>query len=156
VRHGEIRRLAVVVREAGRALKDIRFQLRRIVDDLVPGLTDHQGIGPVCAAQVIVSFSHPGRCRNEAAFAALGGTSPVEASSGRTNRHRLNPGGDRALNRVIHTVANTRMRSCPLTQAYMSRRIAEGKSTTEIRRCLKRYIARWLHRFLTTAMAAPA
>jgi len=153
VRHAEIRRLAVALREQRRELKTNRAQLQAIVNDLAPGLTDRKGIGPVCAAQVIASFSHPGRCRNEAAFAALGGTSPVEASSGRTTRHRLNRGGDRALNRAIHTIANTRMRDCPATRAYVDRRIAEGKNKKEIRRCLKRYIARWLHRFLTTAMA---
>ena len=91
VRHAEIRRLAVAVLEAGRALKTNRAQLQAIVDDLAPGLTDRRGLGPVTAAQVIVSFSHPGRCRNDAAFAALAGVSPLEASSGlaRTRRTRL-------------------------------------------------------------------
>jgi transposase len=110
------------------------------------------GIGPISAAQVIVSFSHPGRCRNDAAFAALGGISPLEASSGRTVRHRLNRGGDRALNRALHTIALTRMASCPRTRAYVARRTAEGKTPREIRRCLKRYIARELYRTLTTIM----
>ena len=99
-----------------------------------------------------MSFSHPGRCRNDAAFAALAGASPLEASSGRTVRHRLNRGGDRALNRALHTIAATRMRSCPTTQAYTARRTAEGKTPKEIRRCLKRYIARQLYRTLTTSM----
>ncbi len=123
---------------------------------LVPGLTEQRGIGPVSAAQAIVSFSHPGRCRNDAAFAALGGASPLEASSGRTMRHRLNRGGDRALNRALHTIAATRMRSCPTTRAYVARRTAEGKNPKEIRRCLKRYIARQLYRTLSTAMTPPA
>ena len=70
-----------------------RAQLQAIVDELAPGLTDRRGIGAVSAAQVMVSFSHPGRCRSEAAFAALAGTSPLPASSGRTVRHRLNRGG---------------------------------------------------------------
>ena len=99
-----------------------------------------------------MSFSHPGRCRSEAAFAALGGTSALPASSGRTIRHRLNPGGDRALNRAIHAIALTRMRSCPRTRAYVARRTAEGKTTREIRRCLKRYIARELYRQLNRSM----
>jgi len=133
-------------------LKDNRTQLQTIVNDLVPGLIERRGIGPVSAAQAIVSFSHPGRCRNDAAFAALGGASPLEASSGRTVRHRLNRGGDRALNRALHTIAATRMRSCPTTQAYVARRTAEGKNPREIRRCLKRYIARQLYRTLATAM----
>jgi transposase len=84
VRHAEIRRLALARREATRALKANRTQLQAIVDELAPGLTHHHGIGPVSAAQVIVSFSHPRRCRNDAAFAALAGTSPLQASSGRT------------------------------------------------------------------------
>jgi transposase len=156
IRHAEIRRLALALRDAARALKDNRAQLHTIVNDLVPGLTERRGIGPVSAAQAIVSFSHPGRCRNDAAFAALGGASPLEASSGRTMRHRLNRGGDRALNRALHTIAATRMRSCPTTRAYVARRTAEGKNPKEIRRCLKRYIARQLYRTLSTAMTPPA
>jgi transposase len=101
-----------------------------------------------------VSFSHPGRCRNEAAFAALSGTNPIPASSGKTTRHRLNRSGDRALNRAIHAVALTRIRNCPRTRAYIDRRTTEGKIPREIRRCLKRYIARELYRALNTAMSA--
>jgi transposase len=123
-----------------------------VVNEVVPGLTDRRGVGPVTAAQAIVSFSHPGRCRSDAAFAALAGTSPLEASSGRTVRHRLNRGGDRALNNAVHTIAMTRMRSCPRTQAYIARRTVEGKTSREIRRCLKRYITRELYRALTASM----
>jgi transposase len=122
---------------------------------LAPGLTSRYGIGPVSAAQAIVSFSHPGRCRSEAAYAALGGTSPIPASSGQTIRHRLNRGGDRALNRAIHAIAVLRMRDCPRTRAYVARRTAEGKTRREIRRCLKRYIARELCRHLTQSMNPP-
>ena len=80
---------------------------------LVPELLSQPGIGPVSAAQAIVSLSHPGRCRSDAAFAKLAGTSPIEASSGQTTRHRLNRGGDRALNKAIHVIATTRMRDDP-------------------------------------------
>lgn len=156
VRHAEIRRLAVALREAGRVLTANRAELATIVNDLASGLTDRPGIGPVSAAQAIVSFSHAGRCRNEAAFATLSGTSPLEASSGLTTRHRLNRGGDRALNSAIHTIARTRMRCDPATQAYVARRTVEGKSTREIRRCLKRYVARQLYRALTAAMTPTA
>jgi transposase len=75
----------------------------------------------------------------------------VPASSGQTVRHRLNRGGDRALNSAIHTIALTRIRSCPTTKEYVARRTAEGKSSREIRRCLKRYIARELYRVLTAS-----
>jgi transposase len=152
VRHAEIRRLALALREAARALKTNKAELTAIVNDLAPGLTHRCGIGPVSGAQAIVSFSHPGRCRNDAAYAALAGASPIQASSGRTVRHRLNRGGDRALNKAIHTIAVTRMRDDPTTQAYVTRRRAEAKSDREIRRCLKRYIARQLYRALTAAM----
>ena len=153
VRQAEIRRLALALGQARGQLKDNRRQLLAIADDLAPSLTSRYGIGPVSAAQAIVSFSHPGRCRNEAAFASLGGTSPLPASSGRTVRHRLNRGGDRALNRAIHAIALTRIRSCPRTRAYITRRTAEGKTPREIRRCLKRYIARELYRQLTRSMS---
>jgi transposase len=152
IRHAEIHRLTVAVRDARQILKANGAELAAIVNDLVPGLTQRPGIGPVSAAQAIVSFSHPGRCRNDAAFAKLAGTSPLEVSSGHTQRHRLNRGGDRALNKALHTIARTRMRSDPATSAYVARRRAEGKSKREIRRCLKRYIARQLYRTLTAAM----
>src|ERR687897_2945766 len=151
VRHGEIRRLALAVRAGRDALAANRAQLQTIVDQMAPGLTDRRGIGAVTAAQAIVSFSHVGRRRNDAAFAALSGTSPLPASSGQTVRHRLNHGGDRALNRAIHTIAITRMRCCPVTKADVARRRAEGKSSREIQRCLKRYITRELYRALNAS-----
>jgi transposase len=155
VRQAEIARLALALTQARCQLKDNRKQLLAIVDDIAPGLTSRYGVGPVSAAQAIVSFSHPGRCRNEAAFASLGGTSPIPASSGQTVRHRLNRGGDRALNRAIHAIALTRIRSCARTRAYVARRTAEGKTPREIRRCLKRYIARELYRQLNHSMTLP-
>jgi len=155
IRQGEIGRLALALTHARQQLKHNKAQLLAIVNDLAPSLTSRYGVGPVSAAQAIVSFSHPGRCRSEAAFAALGGTSPIPASSGRTIRHRLNRGGDRALNRAIHAIAVSRIRSCPRTRAYVTRRTAEGKTPREIRRCLKRYIARELYRQLTRSMSPP-
>ena len=156
VRQAEIRRLALALRDAGRTLRANRADLAAIVADLAPGLARRPGIGPVSAARAIVSFSHPGRCRHDAAFARLAGTSPIEASSGQTTRHRLNPGGDRQLNRAIHTIAGTRMRGDPATIAYVARRRAQGKTNREIRRCLKRYIARQLYRTPTTTMTPPS
>jgi transposase len=164
IRHSEIRRLARAVRAGRRALTANRAQLQTIVEEMAPRLTERRGIGAVTAAQVIVSFSHPGRCRSDAAFATLSGTSQLPASSGQTVRHRHNRGGDRALNRAIHIITLTRMRCCPTTKQYTARRTAEGKSSREIQRCVKRYIARELFRTLnanaatlaspTTALAA--
>jgi len=153
VRHGEIRRLVHAVRAGRHTLAANRAQLQTIVDEMAPGLTRRRGVGAVTAAQAIVSFSHPGRCRSDAAFAALSGTSPLQASSGKTVRHRLNRGGDRALNCAI---AVTRMRCCPTTKNYGARRTAEGKSSREIQRCLKRYIARELYRALNASTTLTA
>jgi transposase len=87
--------------------------------------------------------------RGESSFAALCGASPVKASSGKTDRHRLNPGGDRQANRALHLIAVFRLGCCPRTQAYAARRRQEGKSQTDIIRCLKRIIAREVHHALT-------
>jgi transposase len=152
VRRNEARRLAVAIREADRQLADNKQQLADLVAHVAPHLLDKRGVGPVSAAQAIVSWSHPGRCRTEAAYAALAGASPIPASSGRVVRHRLNRGGDRSLNRALHDILLTRWRCCPRTRAYAARRRAEGKSDPEIRRCLKRYIARELYRCLNTAI----
>jgi transposase len=97
-----------------------------------------------------VSWFHPGRCHTEAAPA---GANPIPASSGSTTRHRLNRGGDRRLNQALHTIALTRARSCPRTRAYIQRRRAQGKTDREIRRILKRYIAREVYRTLNTSAA---
>jgi transposase len=101
-----------------------------------PALLAEPGVGPVVAAQLLVSWSHPGRVRNEAAFASLAGVSPLEASSGQRVRHRLNRSGDRDLNRALHTVAVTRIRCHPETRDYHATRTARGKSHRDIRRCL--------------------
>jgi transposase len=152
IRHQELRRLAINLREDKRELTTNNTRLIEIVTDLAPGLLDRPGIGPVTAAQTIVAFSHPGRCRDDAAFAALAGTNPIPASSGHTTRHRLNRGGDRQLNRAIHTIAITRTRICPRTKTYIARRTAEGKTPREIRRCLKRYITRELFKALNATL----
>lgn len=118
-------------------------------------LLDKIGIGPVTVAVVYTAWSHSGRVRSEAAFAALAGVNPIPASSGNTTRHRLNRGGDRRLNRALHMAVITRMAHDPSTRAYVERRRAEGRTTKEIRRCLKRYLARQLYRSLETLHAAP-
>ena len=152
VRREEATRLAASIKVAVHALRANKKQLTKLVEKFAPKLLAQIGVGPVSAAQAIVSFSHVGRCRNEAAFAALAGVSPLPASSGRTHRHRLNRGGDRQLNRAMHDVAKSRARHCPRTRAYIERRTAEGMPDREIRRCLKRYIAREFFRGLMAEM----
>jgi transposase len=116
------------------------------------------GAGAVTVATILTAWSHPGRVRSEAAFASLAGVNPLPASSGNTVRHRLNRGGDRRLNRALHTIAMTRMVHDPGTRHYVTKRTQEGHSYREIRRSLKRYIARMLYRQLNTlyATARPA
>jgi transposase len=95
---------------------------------MAPALLAQPGIGPITAAQLLISWSHPGRFRSEAAFAMLAGAAPVQASSGQVVRHRLNRGGDRQLNRALHTIVMLRQVHHGPTRAYTSRRIAQGKS----------------------------
>jgi transposase len=154
VRRAETRRLAIAIRDAERELAANHKQLTALVEAFAPGLLTRHGVGPVTAAQAILSWSHRGRCRNEAAFAALAGTAPIPASSGRTARHRLHRGGDRHLNKALYIIAITRAASCPRTREYIARRRAEGKTDGEIHRMLKRYIARELYRALNAATAA--
>lgn len=118
-----------------------------------PMLLNEPGVGPVAAAQVLVSWSHRGRVRNEAAFAALAGAAPLEASSGQRTRHRLNRGGDRDLNRALHTIVITRLRCHPESRAYEVKRAAQGKTHRDVRRSLKRAIARQLYRRIQAATA---
>jgi transposase len=113
-----------------------------------PDLLTPTGVGPMVAAIVLCAWSHPGRCRTDAAFAMLGEAAPIPASSGQTVRVRLNRSGDRQLNQALHLVVLTRLRYDPATRAYAQRRRAEGKTNREIRRCLVRYVARQLYRLL--------
>ena len=117
-------------------------------------LLEEPGIGAYTAAVLIAAWSHPGRVRSEAAFAALAGVNPIPASSGNTVRHRLNRGGDRRLNHALHIIAMSRMTYHTETKTYVEKRLEEGRSKREIRRCIKRYIARHLYRTLNTTHAA--
>jgi transposase len=126
----------------------LEAELCQLVTVMAPALLTQPGIGPITAAQLLISWSHPGRFRSEAAFAMLAGAAPVEASSGQVVRHRLNRGGDRQLNRALHTIVMLRQVHHEPTRAYTSRRIAQGKSEREIRRCLKRTVTRQLYRLL--------
>jgi transposase len=132
-------------------LKDNKAHLQQIVATHAPVLLSMTGLGPFNAAVVLSVWSHHGRIHHEAAMARLGGVSPIEVSSGDSSEHRLNRGGDRQLNRALHSIAKTRMTHDPDTRAYVERRTHQGLSKRRIRRCLKRYIARQLFRTLTDA-----
>jgi transposase len=124
-------------------IADLDTMIIAIIDELAPTLVARNSIGHGSAAQLLLTAGdNSERLHSEASFAALCGVSPVPASSGKTIRHRLNRGGDRAANSALHIIAIGRLRTDPRTKAYMTKRIAEGHSKLEVIRCLKRYIAR--------------
>lgn len=143
-----LQRLARRARPLTADVRVIEDDLHDLTSEHVPELLAERCIGTVTAAQIWISWSHPGRIRSEAAFAALAGTSPLEAGSGQRTRHRLNRGGDRHLNRALHHITLTRLATDPATRDYVGRRVAQGKTPREARRCLERYLARRLWRLL--------
>ena len=131
-------------------------QLNRLVAEVAPGLLRLPAIGTHHAATLlVVAGDNPERLRSEASFASLCGVSPIEASSGKVVRHRLNRGGNRDANRALHMICVVRMGSDRRTRKYVARRTAEGKSKWEIMRCLKRYIAREVYRLLVPPTTMP-
>lgn len=147
-----LRRLARRHQQLTDEIGDIDADLLPLVTLAAPALLALNGVGVEVAAQLLATAGdNPDRLSSEAAFAHLCGVAPLPASSGRTDRHRLNRGGDRAANSALHTITLCRMRWDPRTRAYVTRRTAQGLSKKEIIRCLKRYIARDVH----TALLAP-
>ena len=153
VARAQATRLARRVLELRDDLKANERQVHDLVQQTAPSLLTMTGVGPVTAAVGIAAWSHRGRVRSEAAFAALAGTCPIPASSGNTQRHRLNRGGDRRLNWALHTIIMVRMGRDPRTKDYIARRISEGKTKKEAMRCAKRHLTKTPHR---TLMREPA
>jgi transposase len=156
------RTAATVLRTLARRIQSLEAEAQdheqailAIVRSWRPDLLDQLGVGPIVAAVVLCAWSHAGRCRHEAAFANLAGVAPIPASSGQTVRYRLNRCGDRQLNRALHTIVLSRIRFDPATRAYAERRRAEGRTDREIKRCLKRYVARQLYRQLENPPQTP-
>jgi transposase len=132
----------------------LELQLRSLLSRLVPTVIAELGVGTDVAARLVIAAGeNPQRLRTEASFAALCGTSPVDASSGKQQRHRLNQGGNRQANCALHTVVLIRASRCAETRAYIDRRRTEGKTNREIWRCLKRSLARRFHHALIHDLA---
>ena len=130
-------------------------ELRRLAQRTCPKLLERPGVGPEVASCLLVAAGdNPERLSSEASFAALCGVSPLDASSGRQQRHRLNRGGNRQANRALWVIAFNRLRIDPRTQAYVVRRTQEGRTKPEIIRCLKRYIAREVYSILLRSLPA--
>jgi transposase len=143
-----LRSLAQRIQTATQEADELEREILAHVRALAPALLDEPGIGPIVAAQLIVSWSHHGRVSSEACFARLAGVAPLPASSGLTTRHRLSRGGDRQLNRALHTIVLHRRQHDPATRDYIARRVADGKTTRDAVRLLKRYLARHLYRVM--------
>jgi transposase len=151
-----LKRLAVRYRHLHQELALIDAELDAIITIHAPMIRDLQGVGTEVASQLLVTVGdNPERIDTESKFAALVGVAPVPASSGKTIRHRLSRGGDRQANKAIHHVALVRMMSDTRTKTYVARRRKEGKSTKEIMRCLKRYIAREIYDQILHPQPAP-
>jgi transposase len=138
-----LRELATRVRDLDAQIARVQTSRRRLVTQTAPALLAIYGVGPDTAtALLLAAGDNPHRLTSERSYAALLGTSPIKASSGKTDRHRLNRGGDRQGNSALWWIVITRMANQPATRAYVERRTKEGLSTPEIIRCLKRYAAR--------------
>lgn len=144
-----LRRLARRHQMLSEEIKDADREIGPLVTQAAPRLVALPGVGPETAGQLLTSVGdNPERLRSEASFAHLCGAAPVPASSGRTNRHRLNRGGDRAANNALHTIVLVRMKYDQRTQEYVARRTAEGMVKKDVIRCLKRFVAREIYRHL--------
>ena len=140
-----LRSIARRIKQLTLEINEIKSELAKLTEEIAPALVDVYCVGPdTAAALLITAGDNPERLRSEAAFAALCGVNPIPASSGKTNRHRLNRGGDRSANSALHMIVIVRLRFDDRTKKYMERRISEGMSKLETIRCLKRYVAREL------------
>jgi transposase len=147
-----LKSLARRILELGDEIAMLDELIKPIVTALAPQLLARPGIGVEIAGQLLVTAGdNTQRLRREAGFAMLCGVAPLPASSGMTQRHRLNRGGDRQANSALHLAVISRLRIDERTQAYLARKTAEGHSKLEIIRCLKRYLAREVYYLLNPA-----
>ena len=155
-----LRCIAVRIGTLNSEIAALDKQLHHLVALAAPRTLPLLGVGADHAAQLLITAGgNSERLRSEAAFAAfaaLCAASPIPASSGQTNRHRLNPAGDRDANRALYMIIVTRLRYCPDTQAYIKRRIAEGLTKPEAIRCVKQYVARQAYHAIRADLAAAA
>jgi transposase len=149
-----LRTIAVRVAALNTEITALDTQLGELVTAAAPHTLALLGVGTEHAAQLLITAGgNPERLRSEAAFAALRAASPIPASSGKTNRHRLNPTGDREATRALYMITLVRLRYCPDTQAYIQRRLTQGLSKREAIRCVKRYVARQTYHAIRADLA---
>ena len=144
-----LRALAQRIQRLDQEMADLNAVLGPIVEQTAPELVALTGVGTDCASALLVAAGdNPERLRSEATFAHLCGTAPIDASSGKNERHRLNRGGDRQANSALWRIVMTRIVYDPRTKGYIQRRIAEGLTKKEAMRCVKRYVAREIYNHL--------
>jgi transposase len=152
-----LRSVARRIAELDKEIAELDAQLEPLVRRTAPRTVSLFGVGVGHAMQLLVTAGQNiDRLRGDAAFAHLCGADPIPASSGKTLRLRLNPGGDREANSTLHMIAVVRLRYCERTRAYAARRLEEGRGKREVIRCLKRYIAREAYKALREDLAALA
>jgi transposase len=143
------------IRELSQTIKQLQREIAGLVAQLAPQLLSEPGFGPLIAAKLVGEVAGASRFSSDAKLARAAGVAPIPVSSGTTNRHRLDRGGNRQINATIHRIAVTRLRCHPETQDYIARKRAEGKSTKEAIRCLKRHLARRIWHLLQTPHPGP-
>lgn len=149
-----LRHLARRIHHLTDEIQQAHTHLHTLTRAAAPRTLARLGVGPDCAAQLLTTAGdNPDRLNSEAAFAHLCGVAPIQASSGRTTKHRLNPAGDRHANAALHRIIIVRLRHCPRTRAYMQKRTAQGLSKRDTIRCLKRYAAREIYTALRADFA---
>ena len=136
------------IRELSQTIKALEREIAGLVAQVAPQLLTEPGFGPLIAAKLVGEIAGAGRFATDAKLARAAGLAPIPASSGNTNRHRLDRGGNRQVNAAIHRVAITRARCHPETRDYIARKIAEGKTHREAIRCLKRHLVRRIWQLL--------
>jgi transposase len=147
----ELRRL----RELTHTINELEAEIAQLVAEIAPQLLAEPGFGPLTAAKLVGEIAGVDRFKTDAKLARAAGVAPIPASSGNTNRHRLDPGGNRQINAALHRVAVTRARCHPETQDYLTRKKSEGKTTRDAIRCLKRHLARRIWHLLQAAEPNP-
>jgi transposase len=151
-----LRLLAHRIQQLTAEARELEKRIRDAVTSHSPQLLERVGVGPDCAAALLIAAGdNPERLRSEASFAALCGVSPVEASSGKTQRRRLNRGGDRQANAALYRIVLSRLRWDTRTRDYLERRLTEGKTRREAIRCIKRYVAREIYNLIHQRASSP-
>ena len=143
------------IRELSQTIKALEREIAQLVATVAPQLLSEPGFGPLIAAKLVGEIAGAQRFATAAKLARAAGVAPIPASSGNTQRHRLDQGGNRQINAALHRVIVTRARCHQPTRDYIARRLAEGKSTREAIRCLKRYLTRHVWRLLQPPHPVP-